>query len=100
MTGRPLCNDTPKSPTSARPSHLRYWTGTGLSNPYSTRMRSTSSGLASSGVTARIGSTGPRWTRAKQMTVTPREIGIAYTIRRMTYSMAPESNLPARDPRE
>ena len=32
-TGRLVCRDTPRSPVTARTSHLKYWTGIGLSKP-------------------------------------------------------------------
>ena len=75
-TGRPVAIEVPRSPIVARPSQSAYWTGIGLSRPYSFLSWSISSIDASEGTIADSGSPGARYTSEKQTALTASAIGM------------------------
>ncbi len=70
--------DTPRSSTSRRPSHLPYWTCSGLSRSYMARRRSFISAVTRGFISVwrSVGEPGARCMTEKQMIVIPKKRGI------------------------
>jgi hypothetical protein len=75
-TERPVAIDVPRLPCRTCQNHSAYCTGSGLSKPYSARIWSIRSWVASAGRIAESGSPGAMWTRRKQMILTPITTGV------------------------
>ena len=79
-----LENDRPRSPCSARPSQLRYWTGIGWSRPRYCRNSATVSSVASGPRSALAISPGTSCMHRKTTMDTPSRTGMAPRSRRAT----------------
>ncbi len=75
-SGRPVAIEVPRLPCRTCQNQSAYCTGSGLSKPYSARIWSISSWVASAGRIADSGSPGAMWTRRKQMMLTPITTGV------------------------
>jgi len=75
--------DTPRSSTRSLPSHLPYWTCSGLSRSYMARRRSFISAVTRGFISVwrSVGEPGARCMTEKQMTVIPKNRGTMNSIR-------------------